>query len=120
MVVSMPMREKLLKQLTAAAHQFIKNYHKVMTRGSWNADFVFPVANANNLDRSSHVKNAPILLLGEATSPDSERNDGSMTRLMKGRTTIVIAHRLTVSDSYHVCPQQGQVAEFGHTQATGS
>ena len=50
------------------------------------------------------LKNAPILLLDEATSSldsESERQvHAALTRLMAGRTTIVIAHRLsTVSDA---------------------
>lgn len=50
------------------------------------------------------LKNAPILLLDEATSSldsESERQvHDALTRLMQGRTTIVIAHRLsTVSDA---------------------
>ena len=50
------------------------------------------------------LRNAPILLLDEATSAldtESERQvQESLTRLMKGRTTIVIAHRLsTVVDA---------------------
>ena len=50
------------------------------------------------------LRNAPILLLDEATSAldtESERQvQEALTRLMKGRTTIVIAHRLsTVVDA---------------------
>lgn len=50
------------------------------------------------------LKNAPILLLDEATSAldtDSERQiQDALSHLMKGRTTILVAHRLsTVIDS---------------------
>jgi subfamily B ATP-binding cassette protein MsbA len=50
------------------------------------------------------LKNAPILLLDEATSAldtDSERQiQDALSRLMKGRTTILVAHRLsTVIDA---------------------
>ena len=45
------------------------------------------------------IKNAPILILDEATSAldnESERQvQASLERLMKGRTTLVIAHRLS-------------------------
>lgn len=45
------------------------------------------------------IKNAPILILDEATSAldtESERQvQDSLERLMKGRTTLVIAHRLS-------------------------
>lgn len=65
------------------------------------------------------LKNAPILLLDEATSSldsDSERQvHEALTRLMKGRTTIVIAHRLsTVSDAHCIyVMERGGVVERG-------
>jgi subfamily B ATP-binding cassette protein MsbA len=65
------------------------------------------------------LRNAPILLLDEATSAldtESERQvQEALTRLMKGRTTIVIAHRLsTVLDADRIYVlDRGQVSEFG-------
>ncbi|GAA0531063.1 subfamily B ATP-binding cassette protein MsbA [Rhizomicrobium palustre] len=66
------------------------------------------------------LRNAPILLLDEATSAldtESERQvQEALTRLMKNRTTIVIAHRLSTvadADKLYVL-DQGRVAEAGN------
>jgi subfamily B ATP-binding cassette protein MsbA len=65
------------------------------------------------------LRNAPILLLDEATSAldnDSERQvQDALARLMKGKTTIVIAHRLsTVLDADRIyVMDRGRVAEAG-------
>jgi subfamily B ATP-binding cassette protein MsbA len=65
------------------------------------------------------LRNAPILLLDEATSAldaESERQvQDSLARLMKGRTTIVIAHRLsTVVDADRIYVlDKGAVAQAG-------
>jgi len=65
------------------------------------------------------LRNAPILLLDEATSSldtESERQvQEALGRLMKDRTTIVIAHRLSTvvdADRMYVL-DQGKVAEAG-------
>jgi len=65
------------------------------------------------------LRNAPILLLDEATSAldaESERQvQEALNRLMKNRTTIVIAHRLTTvldADRLYVL-DRGRIAEFG-------
>jgi subfamily B ATP-binding cassette protein MsbA len=65
------------------------------------------------------LRNAPILLLDEATSAldtESERQvQDALSRLMKDRTTIVIAHRLTTvvdSDRIYVL-ERGRVVESG-------
>jgi subfamily B ATP-binding cassette protein MsbA len=65
------------------------------------------------------LKNAPILLLDEATSAlDTESEHqirAALDRLMRGRTTIVIAHRLSTvvgADLIHVL-DRGRVAESG-------
>jgi ATP-binding cassette, subfamily B, bacterial MsbA len=66
------------------------------------------------------LRNAPILLLDEATSAldtESERQvQDALGRLMKDRTTIVIAHRLsTVSDADRLYVlDHGRVVEFGN------
>ncbi len=65
------------------------------------------------------LKNAPILLLDEATSAldtESERRiQEALKKLMQGRTTLVIAHRLSTvmdADLIHVI-DQGKLTESG-------
>ena len=65
------------------------------------------------------LKDAPILLLDEATSAldaESERQvQDALRRLMRGRTTFVIAHRLSTveqADRIHVL-EDGRLAESG-------
>ncbi|MCO5581757.1 hypothetical protein L7F22_035645 [Adiantum nelumboides] len=66
------------------------------------------------------LKDAPLLILDEATSAldtVSERLvQGALDRLMKGRTTLVIAHRLSTvqrADQIAVCVD-GRIAELGN------
>jgi subfamily B ATP-binding cassette protein MsbA len=65
------------------------------------------------------LKNAPILLLDEATSAlDSESEhlvQEALERLMRGRTTLVIAHRLsTVREANRIAVlEAGRVIELG-------
>jgi ATP-binding cassette, subfamily B, bacterial len=65
------------------------------------------------------LKNAPLLILDEATSHLDAVNERAvrlaLTRLQAGRTTIVIAHRLsTVRDAdLIVVLDRGRVAETG-------
>ncbi len=65
------------------------------------------------------LKNAPILLLDEATSAldtHSERQvQEALNTLMRGRTTLIVAHRLstiTHADQIHVL-EQGKIIESG-------
>ena len=65
------------------------------------------------------LKNAPILLLDEATSAldtQSEKQvQQALERLMKGRTTLVVAHRLStvVGADRILVMQNGHIAEIG-------
>lgn len=65
------------------------------------------------------LKDAPILLLDEATSSlDNESEkvvQAALSRLMKDRTTLIVAHRLsTISDADKIVVlDKGEVAEQG-------
>ena len=65
------------------------------------------------------LKNAPILILDEATSAldtESERHvQAALETLMQGRTTLIIAHRLTTIENADriIVLQQGRIVETG-------
>jgi subfamily B ATP-binding cassette protein MsbA len=66
------------------------------------------------------LKNAPILILDEATSAldaESERNvQEALATLMRGRTTLVIAHRLSTVENADriVVLERGRIVEIGN------
>ncbi len=68
------------------------------------------------------LKNTPILILDEATSAldsESERHvQAALETLMKGRTTLVIAHRLSTVEKADriVVLQKGEIVEIGTHQ----
>ncbi len=69
------------------------------------------------------LKDAPLLILDEATSAldtESERHiQAALDRVMKGRTTLVIAHRLTTIEKADLIlvMDQGRIVERGtHTE----
>ena len=69
------------------------------------------------------LKDAPILLLDEATSAldaESERQvQAALGTLMQGRTTLVVAHRLSTvieADVIHVMDQGRIVESGGHAE----
>ena len=68
------------------------------------------------------LKDAPILILDEATSAlDTESEkviQGELDNLMQGRTTLVIAHRLSTVENADkiVVMDQGQIIEQGKHQ----
>ncbi len=65
------------------------------------------------------MKDAPILILDEATSAlDSEAElaiQQNLTRMMEGRTTLAVAHRLSTIAAMDrlVVMDQGRIAEEG-------
>ena len=71
------------------------------------------------------LKNAPILLLDEATSAldteSEQRVQEALERLMAGRTTLMIAHRLSTvrgADKIYVIDAGKVVEEGNHTELT--
>lgn len=65
------------------------------------------------------LKNAPILILDEATSSLDSRSEGlvheALSRLMRGRTTIIIAHRLSTIQHVDriITIKGGRIDEYG-------
>jgi ATP-binding cassette subfamily B protein len=113
------------EQITAAAHS--ANAHDFVLKlpqgyntpiGEGAAMLSLGERQRLNLARA-FLKDAPILLLDEPTSALDDENENlvmaSLTRLMKGRTTLIVAHRLTTIENVHrvLVLQDGRVARLG-------
>jgi len=105
---------------TASAHSFIKrleNGYDTMLEGD-GANLSQGQRQLINIARAA-ISKAPILILDEATSSVDTRTEKhiehGMDRLMKNRTTFVIAHRLsTVRDSQKIIVlEHGEIVEQG-------
>ncbi len=105
---------------TASAHSFIKrleNGYDTMLEGD-GANLSQGQRQLLNIARAA-ISKAPILILDEATSSVDTRTEKhiehGMDRLMKNRTTFVIAHRLsTVRDANKIIVlEKGEIIEQG-------
>lgn len=106
---------------TASAHSFIMRLSKgydTMLEGD-GANLSQGQRQLLNIARAA-ISKAPILVLDEATSSVDTRTERhiehGMDRLMKGRTTFVIAHRLSTvrnADAIMVL-EQGEIIERGN------
>lgn len=71
------------------------------------------------------LKDAPILILDEPTSSVDTITEGvildAMDRLMRGRTTFMIAHRLSTLDicDVRIRMEQGELTSFAETSGSG-
>jgi ATP-binding cassette, subfamily B, bacterial len=109
--------------IAANAHEFISNFEngyqtQIGERGlKLSGGQKQRIAIARAL-----LKNAPILILDEATSSLDSKSEmlvqDALGRLMKGRTTLIIAHRLTTISHVDtiVTIKKGKVDEIGTPQ----
>ena len=104
----------------AAAHEFIENLsHGYETVVGENGVKLSGGQRQRIAIARAMLKNAPILLLDEATSAldtESEKTvQEALYELMKNRTTLVVAHRLsTIVDADVICVlQEGKIIEMG-------
>ena len=107
----------------ANAHEFIADLPKGYdTQVGENGTFLSGGQRQRLAIARAILKDSPILLLDEATSALDARSEAlvqdAIHKLTRGRTTIVIAHRLTtVLEADKICViNEGQLIEQGSTQ----
>ncbi|VDH06585.1 lipid A export permease/ATP-binding protein MsbA [Bordetella trematum] len=113
--------ERIMAALTDAnLHDFVKSQPQgIHTQVGENAARLSGGQRQRLAIARALIKNAPILILDEATSAldnESERQvQSSLERLMHGRTTLVIAHRLsTVQNADRIIVMDaGRIVEHG-------
>ncbi len=114
-------REEVIKAAKAAdAHDFIQALPEGYDTLVGNSGSTLSGGQRQRLSIArAFLKNAPILLLDEATSaldPNSEQSIiNSITNLRKGRTTLIITHRLSsiTNADQIVVMKQGSIVEQG-------
>ena len=117
--------EASLEQITAAAqaanaHDFVLKLPQGYSTPIGEGAAMLSLGERQRLNLArAFLKDAPILLLDEPTSALDDENErlvmASLTRLMKGRTTLIVAHRLTTIQNVQrvLVLQDGRVARLG-------
>ena len=117
---ALPMEKILRAAEVAHVHEFIselpRGYHTVLDEKGFN----FSLGQRQRLSIArAIVKDPRILILDEATSSldaDSERKiQEALSKIVKGRTTIIIAHRLSTVKMAHriLVLHRGKIVEEG-------